>query len=361
MERIEDEYPNDERGMTKLQSIAKQIKKSGKNKKYDVVVGVSGGTDSSYMLHIAKEVLGLRPLAVHFDNTWNSNIATENIRVMTKALDVDLFTIVVDNNEFDDIIRSFLLAGVPEQDVATDIALAATLYKASVKYGIKYQFEGHSFRTEGIAPPGWGYQDGKYIESVLKKYGTLKIRTLPNLWLIDFIKYLLFHRIHKIRPLYYLDYNKGKTKKFLSEKYGWKDYGGHHHENRWSYFLHSYFKPRRFKMDQRASGFSALVRSGQITRDEGLRLINTPEKYDREIIEYVKKRLKFTDEDFEMIMKQPIRSYRDFKTYKKIFEVLKPFFWLMYKMNRVTKSFYIKYTTKSGKQRLDNGQKNETP
>ena len=114
-------------------------------------------------------------------------------------------------------------------------------------------------------------------------------------------------------------------------------------------------------MDQRASGFSALVRSGQITRDEGLRLINTPEKYDREIIEYVKKRLKFTDEDFEMIMKQPIRSYRDFKTYKKIFEVLKPFFWLMYKMNRVTKSFYIKYTTKSGKQRLDNGQKNETP
>jgi len=345
MEQMETEYPNDVRGEKILGNIVHDIKKAGKNKIYDVAVGVSGGTDSSYMLYKAKE-MGLRPLAVHFDNTWNTNIATENIMVMTKALDVDLYTIVVNNKEFDDIIRSFILAGVPEQDVATDIALATTLYRACVKYGIKYQFEGHSFRTEGIAPAGWGYMDGRYIKSVLKEYGTHKIKTLPNLWFWDFIKYILFLKIRKIRPLYYLDYNKSKTKEFLSKEFGWKDYGGHHHENRWTYFLHSYFKPARFGIDQRANGFAALVRSNQISRDEGIRLMNEPNTYDKEIITYVKKRLGFTDEKFASILTQPHRTYKEFKTYKKYFELLRPFFWIMYKNNRITKSFYMKYTRK---------------
>ncbi len=345
MDQMEYEYPNGAAGEKILSEIVKDIKKAGKNKKYDVAVGVSGGTDSSYMLYKAKE-FGLRPLAVHFDNTWNTNIATENIRVMTKALDVDLYTIVVNNKEFDDIIRSFILAGVPEQDVATDIALATTLYKACAEHGIKYQFEGHSFRTEGIAPAGWGYMDARYIKSVLSKYGTHKIKTLPNLWFKDFIKYILFMKIKKIRPLYYLDYHKENTKKFLAEEFGWKDYGGHHHENRWSYFLHSYFKPARFGIDQRANGYAALARSNQIEREEGIHLMNNPIVYDKDIIDYVKKRLGFSEDEFEAILSQPHRTYKEFKTYKKLFEFLRPFFWVMYKTNRVTKSFYIKYTKK---------------
>ena len=151
-------------------------------------------------------------------------------------------------------------------------------------------------------------------------------------------------KIKKIRPLYYIDYNKSKTKEFLKKEFGWKDYGGHHHENRWSYFLHSYYKPKRFGMDQRANGFAALTRSGQISRAEGIRLMSEPNKYDQDIIIYVKKRLGFSEGEFESILTQPQQTYRDFKTYKKYFEILRPFFWIMYKNNRVTKSFYLKYT-----------------
>src|SRR3989344_115468 len=208
-DQIERDYPTGEEGWKKLQKIAEEIKKNGKNKKYDCVIGVSGGCDSTYMLHIAKKELGLRPLAVHFDNTWNSKIAVENIQNVLKKLDIDLYTEVIDNEEMNDMIYSFLKASVPEIDSITDLALATVLYRASKKYGIKYILDGHNYRTEGTVPLGLIYFDGKYISSIHKKFGKIKMKTYPNLPLTKFM-YYLFKGIKRVRPLYYRKYDKEK-------------------------------------------------------------------------------------------------------------------------------------------------------
>ena len=213
-EKLEKEYPTGKNGMEYLKKLAQKINKESVGKKYNVVVGVSGGCDSTYLLYLTKK-LGLRPLAAHFDNTWNSKIAVENINNALKKLDIDLFTYVVNNKEYNDIFKSFLKASVPDIDSPSDIGLATTHYLAANKYGIKYIFEGHSFRTEGISPHGWFYMDGRYIKSIHKLFGTQKMKTFPNLTLFRFLKWTLFDGIKKIRPLYYIDYNKDEIKKFL--------------------------------------------------------------------------------------------------------------------------------------------------
>ncbi len=340
---LEREYPTGEEGRRRLEAIAADIKRAGRGKPYDVVVGVSGGCDSSYTLYLAKE-LGLRPLAVHFDNTWDSTVAVENIHDVLDRLDVDLYTYVVDNKEYDDIYRSFLKAGVPDVESPTDIGLAVVLNRAAEEHGIKYLFEGHSFRTEGVAPLGWIYMDGKYIESVQRQYGTMPLKTYPNLSLYNFLRWTIITGLKKIRPLYYVDYVKKDAMAFLTRELGWEWYGGHHLENRFTAFWHTYFMPKRYGIDTRLLGYAAMVRSGQMTREQGLDLIAQPQPYDPELIEMVKKRLGFTDDEFEAIMNLPRRTYRDFKTYKPVFERLRPLFWLLYKLNRVPKSFYIKFT-----------------
>ncbi|MBE2182225.1 MAG: N-acetyl sugar amidotransferase [Anaerolineae bacterium] len=342
-DQLNQEYPTGEEGQKRLNAIADQIRKDGHGKQYDLIVGVSGGCDSSYLLYMAVQ-MGLRPLAVHFDNTWNSTVAVENIQTVLEALDVDLYTYVVDNKEYDDIYRAFLKAGVPDVEAPTDIGLAVTLNMAAEKYGVQYIFEGHSFRTEGVAPLGWIYMDGKYIESVHKQYGTLPMKTYPNLWLKDFLRVTTLRGLKKIRPLYYMDYVKQDAMALLTSKLGWEWYGGHHLENRFTAFWHTYFMPTRYDIDTRLLGYAALVRSGQLTREKGLELIAQPQSYDPELLEMVKKRLGYSDEEFEQIMNLPRKTYRDFKTYKKTFERLRPFFWALYKLNRVPKSFYIKFT-----------------
>lgn len=347
IEGMEAEYPTGAEGLARLDKLVDDMRAAGKGKKYDAIIGVSGGCDSSYLLHQMKEVYGLRLLAAHFDNTWNSTIATENIHNVLEKLNVDLFTIVVDNKEYDDIYRSFLQAGVKDIDCPTDIALATTLYKAAEKFGIKYMIEGHSFRTEGIAPLGWVYMDGKYIESVHKQYGTRPMKTFPNLWMKDQLRWMLFSGIKKVRPLYYMDYDKEAAKKLLAEKYGWKWYGGHHLENRFTAFVHSYFFPTRWDTDFRIAGYSAYCRNGWMSREEAMGLMREPPHIEPDLVDFVKKRLGYSDSDFDQIMSLPKKSYKDFVTYKKTFETMRPFFWAMYKADLIPKSFYMKYTAKS--------------
>jgi len=342
-DQLDKEYPTGEEGMQFLRQLAEKIKIGKEKRKYDVVVGVSGGTDSSYLLYLAKE-LGLRPLAAHYDNTWNSKIAVENIKNVLEALNVDLFTHVIDNREFCDILKSFMLASVPDIESPTDIALATTHYLAARKYGIKYIFEGHSFRTEGISPHGWFYMDAQYIRSVHDQFGTMKRKTFPNLDLLRWLKWSGIDKIKKIRPLYYLDYKKEEVKNFLASSYGWKWYGGHHMESRIAYFTNNYYLPKKFGIDLRYSEYSALVRNGQITRQEALERIKEPKPIDASIIEEVKKRLNLTDEEFEAIMNRPKKTYRNYKTYKRTFERWRWLFWIMYKCDMVPKSFYLKYT-----------------
>ena len=169
------------------------------------------------MLYLAKKH-GLRPLAVHYDNTWNTSIATQNIRKVLSALDIDLYTHVVDNKEADDIFRSFFLAGVAEIEASTDLALAETIYRAAWKYGIKYVLEGHSFVTEGITPVGRNYFDGRYIKSIHQKYGKLSLRTYPLMTFMKFLWWTVFARIRKIRPFWYLEYNKEEAREVFRRR-----------------------------------------------------------------------------------------------------------------------------------------------
>jgi hypothetical protein len=335
-------------GEQKFFKIVEQIKKEGKNKKYDCVVGVSGGTDSSYMLAKAVE-WGLRPLAVHYDNTWNSAIATENIRKVLGKLKVDLYTHVVDNKESDDIFKSFLLANVPELDGPTDIALAEVLYRAADKYKVKYILEGHSFITEGISPLSKFYIDGKYIEDIHKKFGKLKMKTFPNMTFLSFMKWILYKRIKKIRPFWYIYYSKEQARAYLEKEFGWQYYGGHHLENRMTAFFHSYYMPQKFQFDCRNNSLSASVRAGLISREEALRQYLTPPYMEPELVDYFKKRLSLSEEEFNKIINGPKKYYRDYKTYKSLFEKLRPMFYVLAKLHLVPMSFYIKYTSKSDK------------
>lgn len=347
IDQLKKEYgTGSEKGEQKFKEIVECIKKDGRGKKYDVAVGVSGGTDSSYMLYLAKE-LGLRPLAVHYDNTWNSAIATMNIHKITKKLGVDLYTHVVESKESDDIFKSFFLASVPEIDGPTDIALAEVMYRAASQYKIKYIFEGHSFIAEGVSPLSKAYVDGKYIADVHKKFGKIPIKTFPNMSFTKFIYWTVFKRIKKIRPLWYINYSKEEAREFLETTFDWQYYGGHHLENRMTAFHHSFYTPIKFGLDQRNNSLSASVRSGKVSREEALELYSQAPYIEDELVSYFKKRLGITDDEFEQILQQEPKTYKNYKSYKRIFEISKPLFFVLAKLNLVPMSFYIKYTSKS--------------
>mgnify|MGYP003686549353 FL=1 len=266
------------KGRKTFEAYIAEIKSAGKRKKYDVIVGVSGGTDSSFMLHLAiKE--GLRPLAVHYDNTWNTAIATQNIQKITDALNVDLYTYVVDNKEADDIFKAFLYSGVSEIEASTDLALAEVMYRAASKFNVKYIFEGHSFIEEGITPLGKNYFDGKYIKEIHKRYGKSPMKTYPLMTFSRFIYWTVFKRIKKIRPFWYIDYNKENARNFLKKEFNWEYYNGHHLENRMTAFCHSFYFPYKFKVDYRNNTLSAEVRNKKTTREEALKIYNTPHKF----------------------------------------------------------------------------------
>lgn len=344
IDQLKDEYgTGKELGLKLLNSLIDEIKQKGKAKKYDCVIGVSGGTDSSYLLHWAVKT-GLRPLAVHYDNTFNTAIATKNITKVCEKLNIDLFTLVVDNKEVEDIFRSFFKASVPELEASTDLALAETLYRAANKFGVKYIIEGHSFMEEGVTPLGKNYFDGKYIASIHKMFGTIKMKTFPNMPFWTFIKWIAFKRIKKIRPFWYMDYTKEDAKILLKNEYGWEDYGGHHLENRMTAYNHSVYFPQKFHIDYRNNTLSAKVRNGKLKREDAIKeYYETPPYIEPELVDYIKKRMGFSDSEYEKIMQLPPKYWYQYPTYKKRFEKLRPFFYILYKSYLVPKSFYLKY------------------
>jgi N-acetyl sugar amidotransferase len=333
-------------GQQQLSEIIDKIKKAGKKKKYDCVVGVSGGTDSSYLLMKAVD-WGLRPLAVHYDNTWNTALAAKNIKLVTRKLQVDLHTFVVDNVTVDDIKLAFLRSGVREFDADTDIAFVQVLRKVAAKNKIKYILEGHSFMTEGLTPVGANYLDGKYVSSVHKRFGDLKGNSFPNMMFTDFMKWTLFYRQNFIRPLWYLNYDKSTAQKELNLRTGWLNYGGHHLENKASSFAHTIWLPQRFGIDYRILTLAARVRSKDLDRTSAMLLYNKPIEVDPTLLTYLKRRLRMSNQEYLEVMTGEVRSWRDFKTYKRRFELLKPLFFLMAKFNLVPMSFYIKYCHRS--------------
>ncbi len=330
------------KGELLLGGIVDEMKRDGHGKPYDVIVGVSGGTDSSYMVWKAKE-FGLRPLAVHYDNTWNSAIATQNIHKVLRALDVDLYTHVVNNKEADDIYRSFFFAGVAEIDAATDLGYAELLNRVASKFGLKYVFEGHSFVTEGVTPVGRNYFDGRYIQAIHQQYGNMPMKTYPLMTFSRFLWSAMVRHVRKIRPFWYLDYSKEVAREFLQNEFNWSYYGGHHLENRMAAFYHSIYLPQKFSVDLRNNTLSALVRRGTMTREEALAEYSTSPVVEGDLLAYFKKRLGISESEYLRIMSEPPRSWREYPTYKKRFELLRPLFYILAKTNLVPMSFYLKY------------------
>jgi len=201
----------------------------------------------------------------------------------------------------------------------------------------------------GVAPLGWSYMDGAYVADVCRKHGgPARFKTYPNLWLRDFLRWALAG-YRRFRPLYHVDYVKEKAKRRLAEKFGWEWYGGHHRESEITDFFISWLLPRRWGIDLRILGWSALVRSGQMGRDEALEMLRTPPCLDARILENVKLRLDLSNDDLKRVLELPRKTRRDFRTYKRTFELLRPLFWALYKAGRVPKSFYVKYCLKERK------------
>jgi N-acetyl sugar amidotransferase len=316
-DRLTEAYPRSKEGKSEWEELVRKMKKNGKNKRYDCVIGVSGGTDSSYLLHLAiKE--GLRPLAVNLDNGWNSDISVKNIKKMTTALNIDLETYVIDYEEIKDLLRSYMLAGLPWIDTPTDLAIKAILYKIASRESLKYILRGNDFRSEGSQPTEWTYGDGKQLSYVHNKFGRVKLKTFPNYTLFNLVYFGFVKGIKSIYPFYYLNYNKTETQKFLIKEYDWEYYGGHHHENLFTKFAISYWLFEKFGIDKRKITLSSQVLSREIERVEALaRLVELPYSHPgiEKDIDYVLKKLDFTKEQFNELMTGPKRTYLDYPSY----------------------------------------------
>jgi N-acetyl sugar amidotransferase len=278
-ERLSAEWHPDARGRHELDALVARIKQESRSKPYDVMIGLSGGVDSAYLAHILKAEYGLRMLAVHVDGGWNSEAAVRNIESMVRILDIDLHTYVVEWDEMRDLQLAFLRASVLNQDMPQDHAFFATLYRTARDFDLHHFMSGVNFSSESVIPPNWGYpsMDGRNVRGIHKHFGTRKLDTFPAMGLIEFIwmtrvrKQLAVHR-----PLNYLPYDKDQAKQELLRRYNWKDYGGKHHESRFTKFYQEIYLPRRYGFDKRRLHLSSLIVAGQITRDAALKELATP-------------------------------------------------------------------------------------
>ncbi len=261
----------------------------------------------------------LNPLAIHLDNGWNDELAVSNIEKCLNKLDIDLYTHVIDWSEFKDLQLAFMKASIPNIEILTDHAITAILYKIARKYNVNYIINGANISSESIMPKSWMWYgfDLKLIKSIHKKHGNIPIKTFPTLSLKSYAKYVFFNKVKSIPILNYINYDKEKTKKFLSEKLQWKDYGGKHFESIFTRFFQAYILPKKFNIDKRLPHLSSLILSNQITKKEALEILKKPiypnEKMLNEDITYFKKKMGFTDHTFELMMNQKPNYYTDFK------------------------------------------------
>ena len=303
----------------RLTKLVDKIKQTGKQGKYDCIIGVSGGVDSSFVAYKVKE-LGLRPLAVHFDNGWNSELAQKNIENILRRLDIDLYTYVVDWPEFRDLQLSFLKASTPDSEIPSDHAIVTLLYNMARKHGVKYILAGTNLSTESILPKAWsqGHRDWKYIKSVQKQFGKMKLKSFPHtsLWR-NFINQRVLN-IQFVSLLDYMDYVKEDAMKTLEDKVEWRQYGGKHHESIYTKFFQSYILPTKFNFDKRRAHLSSLICVGQITREDALLQLMQPQYNDtelREDKEYVLSKFNLSADEFTDIMSRSPKSYFDYSSY----------------------------------------------
>lgn len=307
---------NSEEDSGKFDDLINKIKRAGEGKDYDCLIGISGGVDSTYVAYKTKE-LGLRPLAIHFDNGWNSELAVKNIENTLKKLNIDLYTYVIDWEEFKSLQKAFLKASTPDGEIPSDHAIFSLLFKIANEYNIKYILNGNNFSTEFVLPRTWAYGhiDWKYIKNINRKFGTHKLKNYPHLTIWKYFYYAVIKRIKIISVLNYMDYDKSKAMQLLKEKLEWKYYGGKHYESVYTRFYQGYILPKKFEIDKRKAHLSSLILSGQMTRENALEELNQPIYPDgllKEDLDFVLKKFDFSKEELNEIVALPKKTYQDY-------------------------------------------------
>ncbi len=308
-------------GEQRLQELVEKVKISGKGKPYDCILGLSGGADSTYLALLAKQV-GLRPLLVHFDYGWNSEIAVHNIEQAVKNTGFDLYTYVMDWPEFRDILRAYFRASVLDLDVPADHMIFGALYEVANKYGVRHLLSGNNVQTEFTLPRSWNYNkfDIVNLRNIHGQFGTQKLKNFPALGLWHFAYFQLIKRINSVQILNFVDYNKEFVKQAITKELGWRDYGGKHHESVFTRFYQGYILPVKFHIDKRKAHLSNLIFSGQLTKEEALREIRKPTydlKLQKEDMAYVAKKLDFTLPEFKAVLSLPNRDHIEYGTDRK--------------------------------------------
>lgn len=312
--------PSEAEKRRQLDAAVLKIKSAGKGKKYDSIMGLSGGVDSSYLALVAKR-LGLNPLLVHFDNGWNSELAVQNIEGIIRTTGFDLFTYVVDWNEFKDLQKSYIKAGVLDWEIPTDHGFYACLYNQAYKHGIKYVLTGHNYQTEAILPNAmrWSKMDVANIRDIQARHGSRKLKSFPMLGFFKYSWYLFMRKLERVNILELLEYNKDKAKEEIKKEFGWRDYGGKHYESIFTRFYQGYVLKEKFGFDKRKAHLSNLILSGQMSREEALAEIKKP-AYDPDLLaqdfEYVAKKFDMSPEAFRSLLNEPIKSHLDYKSYE---------------------------------------------
>lgn len=341
-EKLDQMYPTGEQGRLEMERIANKIRKDGRGKKYDCVVGVSGGRDTSYCLHMAKK-LDLRPLAVHFDNGWDSDVAKNNLRKLCDKMGVDLHTIISDWEESRELTNCTIRACVPYIDMTDDVGIARSLYDSAAEEGVRYIILSHSYREEGINPLIWNYCDGRYYRALVKRFARIPVKKRKN---VDIHNMIYWHLIKRIRVInltnYYNDAGK-HVEQLLSEKYDWLDTQQHHYDNE-LFALVSYYSRHKFGFDWWRVDISAKVRTGIITRAEALEKLKRPPEFESKgNVEYCLKKQGISKEEWEQILAGPQKyffDYPNYYTYLKLFKY--PIKWLG-RLNILPSYTYEKY------------------
>ena len=306
----------------KLKAMVDELKQAGKNKKYDCIIGISGGIDSCYVAYLCKN-LGLRPLAVHMDNGWNSEEAVHNIYSVCEKLGIDYQSYVLDWQEFKDIQLAFLKASIVEIEIPTDIAIQGALHQVAAKFGIKYIISGGNYATEGLLPNSWFYnpKDSKLLKAIHKQFGTREMRTFPY---FDFLHEMYYKFVKGIKIKYILNdvpFSKKDAMEILEKDLDWKYYGGKHYESKFTGFVQSYIQPVKFGIDYRRATLATQICAGTTSREDALKELEKPSYNDQSVkneTEYLCKKFDISVEEFNEILKRPVKTYRDYPNNEKV-------------------------------------------
>lgn len=336
-DKLNAEYPISSELEKKMIS---RIKLRGIKGKYDCLIGISGGSDSSYLLHWAFKN-NLKALAFHFDNGFNKDLAERNMTRMLDYTGFDLIRIKVNTKEYNDLNTSFLLASVSDCDIPNDIAMGSLMLDVALKYNVKTIINGHSFRTEGSTPIGWTYMDAGYVKDVYETYIKKHLHNYPLLSIWQQIKASL-KGIHHERPFYHIDHSKNKVIAMLKNEFGWESYEGRHCENKYTEFA-GWVGYKKFGIDKRKVELSALIRSDVINKNVA-RIILEDQIQEPVCVEEIKERLDLWD--YDIIMMAPRKMFYDFKTLQSKFIKYRWLIWIGYKLGFLPKTFYVKYTKK---------------